>query len=567
MNIYGVRGYPTPDFTDERHCRTFSIPNTTIALGVFMGALWTLADEKNWQQYGDMTPAEAADLFQDVLWEAYANDEGICPVIEAPYWDTYDNADDQEPEGDPEAWYGELVPVASLLPGDELTWQENIGIWAIAGFIAYAGQIGAAIAFVPFARRFVLKFRGNPLGAIAEVFVDGAKIATLDTASSEDLIKAIDIQLPDDEEEHEIWVAVGEDSAPGTSLQVVRKELNPSEVYPENLRYDSDCDCIQQTYDGGETWVDQPGQDPRHSSTFLYPPVDADDPRCQAAANMSSYFEHLIGTALGVMSAGLDALGVATAIMPVFVELGPFAILIDIGFGLGAALIGLGVDVINSEFTPEVYDALTCIFYCNIELDGQVTPDDLSEINAQIGADLNPDVYLIMAACFLLMGEVGLSNAGTMGEAPADCDACDCSFCYTWDFNLSDYAGDGWAIESPYGHYATGGPYQSSTGYGLILALTFPSTATVVRVVWDGTSFGGGGPYGRAVLYTLSGVTVYNSNESGIGNPYSQDVVHTDLVDKLRFNPYSGSDADVYIIHVTVYTEEEIPEWSARLCP
>lgn len=440
MNIYGVRGYPTPDFTDERHCRTFSIPNTTIALAVFMGALWTLADEKNWQQYGDMTPSEAAEMFQDVIWSAYEDDFGICPAIEAPYWDTYDNADDEEPEGDPETWYGELVPVASmgaLLLDDDLTWRENIGIWAIAGFIAYSGQIGAAIAFVPFARRFVLKFRGNPLGAIAEIFIDGAKLATLDTASAEDRIQAIDIQLPDDDE-HEIWVAVGEDSPEGSTLQVVRKELSPSEVYPTNLRYNSDCDCTQQTYDGGETWVDQPAADPRHNTAYQFPPIVSDDPRCQAAANMSLFFENLIGTALGVLAAGLDILGVATAIMPVFIELGPFAILFDIGLGLGSGLISLGVTVINSEFTPEVYDLLTCIFYCAIEDDGSVTAADLADIISKIADDLNPDVELIMGLCFLLMGEVGLSNAGTTGEAPADCDECGCEWCYEWDFTVSD---------------------------------------------------------------------------------------------------------------------------------
>lgn len=439
MNIYGVTGYPTPNYTSESHCRTFVIPNDTVALGVFMGALWPLVFPEAWQAYGNMTPDEAAAMMQDVIWNALDNDEGMCPVLPAPYWDTYANVDDQEPEGAAEAWYGELVPAASLLADDDLTWRENLGIWAIAGFIAYAGQIGAAIAFVPFARRFVLKFRGNPLGAIAEIFIDGAKLATLDTASAEDRIKAIDVQLPDDDEEHEIWVAVGDDSPPGSSLQVIRKELSPGEVYPENLRYDADCDCIQQTYDDGDTWVDQPGQDPRHSTTYLYPPVAAPDPACQAAANMGLFFENLIGTALGVMSAGLDVLGVATAIMPVFVELGAFAILFELGLGLGASLIGLGVDVINLEFTPETYAALVCIFFCYVQPNGSVTAANLASIQSQICEELNPDVCLIMSACFLLMGEVGLSNAGTIGDAAADCSDCDdCDRCYTWYFDDGD---------------------------------------------------------------------------------------------------------------------------------
>lgn len=445
-NFDGQKGFPTPsDVPSDTACRSFLLPDNDEWLGLLMGAVELLLNPHNYFNYGALSIDDTVDHWQTIVQDAYERSLlGTCaPMVEAPYWDTYGDSDDQSSVED-QPWYGILVPAASmrgrrvsLLDDDELTWRENLGIWAIAGFIAYSGQIGAAIAFVPFARRFVLKFRGNPLGAIAEIFVDGAKLATMDTASAEARIQAIDVQLPDDDEEHEIWVAVGEDSAPGTSLQVVRKELDPGEVYPENLRYNSDCDCVQQTYDDGDTWVDQPGQDPRHAPQFQYPPVTADDPRCQAAANMSLYFEHLIGTALGVMSAGLDALGVATAIMPVFVELGPFAILFDIGLGLGSSLIGLGVDVITSEFTPETYQALTCIFYCNIEADGSVTPDDLAAINSEIGVQLNPDVYLIMAACFLLMGEVGLSNAGTIGEAPADCDECACGWIGCVDFRTA----------------------------------------------------------------------------------------------------------------------------------
>lgn len=562
MNIYGVRGYPTPDFTDERHCRTFSIPNTTIALAVFMGALWELTKPEMWQEYGDMTPEEAADQMRDVIWEAYENDWGICPVLEAPYWDTYANVDDEEPEGAPETWYGELVPVASLIGDDELTWRENLGIWAIAGFIAYSGQIGGAIAFIPFARRFVLKFRGNPLGAIAEIFVDAVKLATVDTNDPEERIKAIDIQLPDDDEEHEIWVAVSEESAPGTTLQVVRKELNPNEVYPENLRYNEDCDCIQQTYDGGATWVRQDGQDPRHSTTFLYPPITADDPRCQAAANMTLFFQNLIGDVLGVISAGLDALGVATSIMPLFVELGPFAILIDLGIGLSSALIGLGVDVINAEFTPEFYEALTCVFFCNIQSDGTVNEGDLSEINADVIAQFNPDVQLIMGACFLLMGEVGLSNAGTIGDAPADCDECECNWCYTWDLTTSEF--DFELVPDPI-NGGTVGSYSSGLGFitrlypdggndvSLQVALTFPMSnivevqMTVAITDWYGDP---AGMYLRQVGYDQPVYAVQAYINEAATHIYTF-TVNLD-VDGFTFQCYNFGTQDVILSRITL---------------
>lgn len=475
-------GYPTPvDTPDETTCLTLQIPANAAWWAIFTGLLFSITTEEAWQQLEGGMRKEDAAIVALAIWQdamARAETETCELTVPAPYWDTYDNVDDEEPTAEPETWYGELVPVASLLADEDLTWRENLGIWAIAGFMAYAGQIGAAIAFVPFARRFVLKFRGNPLGAIAEVFIDGVKLTALDTASDEDRIMAIDVQLPDDDDEHEIWVAVGEDSPPGTTLQVVRKELDPAEVYPTNLRYDADCDCIQQTYDGGSTWVRQDGQDPRHSPTFQFPPVTADDPKCQAAANMALYFENIIDTTLSAISTGLDIIGLATTIMPIFIELGPFAILFDVGLGLASGLIGLGVDVINMEFTPETYSALACIFFCNIEADGSVTEEDLGGIIADIADQLNPDVQIIMGLMFLLMGEVGLSNAGTIGDAAADCDDCACGWCYEPD--IQDGSGHGLTYNFllGFGSITSNGLEANTVGGQSILAVEISWTPT-----------------------------------------------------------------------------------------
>lgn len=573
MNIYGVRGFPTPDFTDERHCRTFSIPNTTIALAVFMGALWQLADEKNWQQYGDMTPAEAAEQFQDMIWDAYANDYGICPNVPAPYWDdlTADDADDTLPASE-QIWYGELValPAARRAGDDDLTFIENLRIWIVAGaFLVLTRNVGATIAFVPIAKRFTLAFRKHDLGGIVRVFIDAAEVGRVDTYAETPSVGDFDVWLPDDDDEHDLWVSMAEEHNPAVDgqpeIQVIRKRLSPDDVSPENLRYNSDCDCVQQTYDGGSTWVDQPGQDPRHSTIYQLPPVTADDPRCQAAANMTRYFEDLIGDTLGFISTGLDGLGVATAaIMPALGELGPYAILIDLGIGLASGLIGLGVDVITSEFSPETYDALECIFFCHLQPDGTATAESVSSILADIGANLNPDVYLIMGLCFLLMGEVGLTNAGTIGEAPADCDECNCLFCYEWDFTISSYTVDGWDAIAPYGQYAAGQGWES-TADGLIMSLLFPSAVEIQSVNWGGTSFSGIGPYGRATFYRLGGSTIFTDNQSGISNPYTIDTEHTDTVDQLWLNPYAGVGADVYIQKCKIACSVEVPEWAARL--
>ncbi len=502
-NFDGQKGFPTPsDVPSDTACRSFLLPDNDEWLGLLMGAVELLLNPHNYFNYGDLSIDDTVDHWQTIVQDAYDRSLlGTCaPMVDAPYWDTYGDSDDESSVED-QPWYGELVPVASigsrrveLLDDDELTWRENLGIWAIAGFIAYSGQIGGAIAFIPFARRFVLKFRGNPLGAIAQIFIDGAKLATLDTASVDERIKAIDIQLPDDDE-HEIWVAVSEDSAPGTSLQVIRKELDPAEVYPENLRYDADCDCVQQTYDDGATWVEQPGQDPRTSDTFRYPTIGGGDPQCAAAANMTHFLQDVVETTLANLALGLDALGLATSILPLFVELGPFEILFGLGIGLASGLISLGVDVINEEFTSEVYDQLTCIFYCNIEIDGSVTSEDLAAISSQIDAEMSADVALIMGLMFLLSGPVGLSNEGTIGDAEFDCSSCTSSATGSHTFDLtaaqgewqaSAFApGNTWALGGWQNNYSVSGEYRASAQ----ISFNIPGCCTIDRIefTWTGT--------------------------------------------------------------------------------
>ncbi len=80
-----------------------------------------------------------------------------------------------------------------------LTFVENAGIWAITGFIAYSGDIGAAIFFHTIAPRFVLAWRRGDVGEIIRVVVDSADAAQVDTsaASPGDIVRVPIIADPD----------------------------------------------------------------------------------------------------------------------------------------------------------------------------------------------------------------------------------------------------------------------------------------------------------------------------------------------------------------------------------
>lgn len=530
-----------------------------------MGALWELANEEAWQAYGDMTPAEAAEMMQTILWDVMLG-EDVCAIAETPYWDTAANVDDTLPEGS-ETWYGQIVPAMGFLGSDDLTFIDNLGIWAIAGFIAYAGLPGAAIAFIPVAQRFVLAFKQHDLGGIIKVLVDFAEIAEIDTYGVGEAILNLNVVMPDDDDPHTLYVMMSDEVNPAVTgdpfIQVVRKELSPSQVTPATLRWNPDTNTVQQTPDGGTTWIDNPAADPRHGAGFQLPARGGDDPQCDAADNMIVKLKALTNIFESEI-AQLQAVNALVDIILVFLpEVG---IIIEACLAATEFLLTIGADVIASAFTDDQWEIVRCILYCDIATDGTVSQAQFDAIADDIHVKNSTVVYDVLYTLLTLsLGPVGLTNAGATGDATGDCSECDCTFCYQWDFTIDSYASDGWGVESPYGHYATGQGWES-TSDGLILDLTFPSATEITSVQWGGTAFGGSGPFGRAVLYTLSGSTIYNSNEGGISNPYTQDVEHTDTVDKLRFNPYGGTGADLYVQHVRVTSSVEIPEWSARAC-
>jgi len=108
-------------------------------------------------------------------------EEGACAAtggVPTPFWDEAQDVDD-EATPEEQAWYGEVTDEEA--PADEITFVENIGIWAITGFIAYSGQIGAAIFFNTIAPRFVLAFHKGDIREIWRVVVDSAEYGRVDT--------------------------------------------------------------------------------------------------------------------------------------------------------------------------------------------------------------------------------------------------------------------------------------------------------------------------------------------------------------------------------------------------
>lgn len=474
-----MKGYLTPDnLPVDDHCRTFRIPDDVQWLSVFMGALLPLIYPENWQQSGSLTPDESAEVMLNVLWDAYERDYGICPVLPTPFWDTVVDVDDEYPEGTLTPWYGTAIVTYHSPP--EVTFVEQLSIWAIAGFIAYAGSPAAAIAYLTIAPKFVIALKTGNLGAIVDIIVDASRVGRVDTYSASPGIIRVPIVANPDLDEHQIYLVKDDD--PDTIMQVVRDELNPADVSPPNVRYVTDTDQVQ-TLNPDDTWRDNNAADPRSSPVYLYSPVEADDPQCQAAANMTRWLNNLIDEVLTVMAVANDAAGLLTVMVGLLLELGPFGILIDLVLAVAFILFSAGATAVAAAFTNDVYDQLTCIFYCRISSDGLVTVEQLELINTDIDEQIGGLVATILHAMFFLMGHVGLSNAGTIGDAPADCSSCACEWCRHYDaaHDLeTSFPAAAWGV--PTGQvFVPGVGWQTTNGLGWFVQYAIPAGVKITR--------------------------------------------------------------------------------------
>lgn len=119
-----------------------------------------------------------------------------------PFWDEGQDVDDQEPAST-QTWYGE-VPDAEA-PADDLDFVEQAGIWIITGFIAYSGNIGAAIFFHTIANSFVLAFNRGDVGEIWRVIVDSAEYGRVDTSAAA-TNEVVELPVAAGDGEHDIYL-------------------------------------------------------------------------------------------------------------------------------------------------------------------------------------------------------------------------------------------------------------------------------------------------------------------------------------------------------------------------
>lgn len=220
-------------------------------------------------------------------------------------------------------------------------------------------------------------------------------------------------------------------------MKIIRGRLSADDTQPKNARWDATCGCVQTTSDGGLTWIDDPAADPRHSVQYLMPILTGGDPQCDAAANAVKFVKDYIDGVIIALDEGVAGFTLASAAVTVwgliFFEVG---LLVDLFLALGAALAELGAIALTDAFAGSTYDDLLCLFYCAMDSSGQVSSSSFAVLSDAIAASaIDTTAKTVLAFILSLMGEIGLSNAGSVGSETGDCSGC---------------AACGWVIEIDY---------------------------------------------------------------------------------------------------------------------
>lgn len=173
----------------EQHTTTFAFEWLPYLLGA--ASQLQMLDAWKGTPEEQQLAVDRASMLKDMIYQ------GTHGGVPTPYWDDAQDLDDQEPASEQE-WYG-------IFDG---SFHETVENFVIAGFIAYSGNVGAAITFLTIAPRFRLAWKTGDLGGIIRVIIDGSDAGTVDTFADEEGVLERDYVGDPDEDEHRILMVL-----------------------------------------------------------------------------------------------------------------------------------------------------------------------------------------------------------------------------------------------------------------------------------------------------------------------------------------------------------------------
>lgn len=220
----------TPDEppSNQYVVRRLLLPADNKWTSVFDGLLYDLCLQSNWEQDGEMTPADMADWFR----ERYA--EFTTDFKETPH---SDNAGDLDGAPD-EPWYEQLYD------------------WIIEGFLAITFTPQAAIVYHATVPKLRVAFRTGDIGALFKVLINGVEVWSGDSYAP--IVDVIDQVFDTSALETPYVVRIehngaGENVTGDAKLEFIRNEAI-ADMIQTILRADPSGCGIQWSTDDGGTW-------------------------------------------------------------------------------------------------------------------------------------------------------------------------------------------------------------------------------------------------------------------------------------------------------------------------
>ena len=221
-------------------------------------------------------------------------------------------------------------------------------------------------------------------------------------------------------------------------MPIIRKQLKPSDVYPDDIRYNPSGDNVEVLIDG--EWIPAPGSDPRKNNTL--PPRVTADTKCDAARSIADALQGQIAGIVTAIDNASTAMTIVGIILSIF-SFGVFAIFVTIALGIADYMIALGSAAIEAALPPSAYDDLACILYCHMDEDGRISAADIPNINQEIVDQLGATGGTIINSMIDLAGFAGLNGLAAVGTSTGDCSACGCPTTWCKFFDFETHAG-GW---------------------------------------------------------------------------------------------------------------------------
>lgn len=322
-------------------------------------------------------------------------------------------------------------------------------------------------------------------------------------------------------------------------------------------RYDTDCACVQTSTDGGVTWDDAPGSDPRTSSPL--PPQTGSNADCNSAASERKYLTRFVGVLQITGDTGVTATGLGYAILALLLDLsGPWAIIFEVVVAAALGFISAGLTAINLAFDDGNLDILECDLFCVLNGATALTADTFAQWQTLITSDIGGTDATILNAALTLQGVGGVNSAMALKLDTDDCSGCGCTWCYTFDFTAAQ---GGWVSFSSGGTGCIYGAWVPGLGWQSIYNCDSGSHNTEIRIFINAP---GASVTGCTIVYDAAiaptEIAAVNFQYDGAGTSGTDQVkifsgAITAVADQWRVDLYHGGGSNASFVLKSVTFE------------